>query len=527
MITTRREFLHKIAAVGGYSATFLTMQALGMTPATAATLPLTLEKGKQHGTRVVILGAGVAGLSAAYELGKAGYDCVVLEARERSGGRNWTIRGGDKLEMTDGTVQTCGFDRRPNLYWNAGPARLPARHETILGYVREFGIPLEVEVNTTREAYMFNADANGGKRVQMSQAMNDTRGAVSELLAKAIDRGALDQELTAHDKERVFAFLKQYGDLTPEKLYKGSTRAGFKTHPTADHAGTGRDPLPLNLLLDMDLWNGVIFEDIIDQQATMFQPVGGMDAIPKAFEKRLGKVIRFNSPVTALRRKGNGVQVAYLDKKSGQTRTVDAAYCLNTMALPILAKIPADFSPAHAEAIKAVHYHESVKVAWQAPRFWEKDDNLYGGISWIKGPTNMIWYPSGGMLEDLGVLVSAYASGAGGDIMSSKSLAEQFEWTRKVVEGAHPGKSAQLGKPMAIAWKKVPHSLGAAPEYHAGQENVFATLCQPDGPFYFGGDAVSRIGNWQEATIAGTRRALNLIEAHRMATSASAAKAAA
>lgn len=518
MTTTRRDFLHKIAAIGGTSATFITMQALGLTPAAATPLPLNLERGKRHGTRVVILGAGVAGMSAAYELGKAGYDCVVLEARERSGGRNWTIRGGDKLALNDGTVQTCAFAHGPNMYWNAGPARLPSRHETILGYVREFGIPLEVEVNTTREAYMYNAGANGGKRVQMRQAMNDTRGAVSELLAKAIDRGALDQELTAHDKERVFAFLRQYGDLTPEKLYKGSSRSGFKSWPSAEQAGVARDPLPLNLLLDMDLWNGVIFEDIIDQQATMFQCVGGMDAIPKAFEKRVGKAIRFNSPVTALRRKGKGVEVSYLDKQSGKTRSVTADYCLNTMALTVLATIPSDFSAAHAAAIRSVHYHESVKVAWQAPRFWEKDDQLYGGISWIKGPTNMIWYPSGGMLEDQGVLVSAYASGKTGDFMSSHPLAEQFEMTRKVVEGAHPGKSAQLSKPMAIAWKKVPYSLGAAPEYQAGQENLFATLSQPDGPFYFGGDAVSRIGNWQEAALAGTRRAMNMIESHRLAT---------
>jgi hypothetical protein len=49
---------------------------------------------------------------------------------------------------------------------------------------------------------------------------------------------------------------------------------------------------------------------------------------------------------------------------------------------------------------------------------------------------------------------------------------------------------------------------------------VFATLSQPDGPFYFGGDAVSRVGNWQEATLAGTRRAINMLDAHRVAAMA-------
>jgi monoamine oxidase len=86
---TRREFLHAIAGAGGYRAAYVMMQALELVPATAAGEPLRLERGARHGTKVVILGAGIAGLSAAYELGKAGYDCTVLEARDRSGGRNW------------------------------------------------------------------------------------------------------------------------------------------------------------------------------------------------------------------------------------------------------------------------------------------------------------------------------------------------------------------------------------------------------------------------------------------------------
>ena len=74
MGTTRRDFLLRIGTLGGYRATYLTMQAMGLvcTSASVAAEPLRLEKAPPHGTRVVILGAGVAGLSAAYELGRAG-----------------------------------------------------------------------------------------------------------------------------------------------------------------------------------------------------------------------------------------------------------------------------------------------------------------------------------------------------------------------------------------------------------------------------------------------------------------------
>jgi hypothetical protein len=124
-----------------------------------------------------------------------------LRPRDRVGGRNWTIRRGTKLDMTDGTRQVCEFDH--DMYWNAGPARIPSHHQAVLGYCRELGVELEVEINESRGSRLLNPAANGGKPLEMRQAVNDTRGAISELLAKAVNRGALDQELTVHDKERL------------------------------------------------------------------------------------------------------------------------------------------------------------------------------------------------------------------------------------------------------------------------------------------------------------------------------------
>ena len=208
---TRRDFLRRVAQAGGYRATYLTMQAMGLLGTVAVAEPLALEPGPRHGTKVIILGAGMAGLSAAYELCKAGYDCVVLEARDRVGGRNLTLRPGTRLDMTDGSRQICDFDE--GLYWNAGPARLPSHHQAIIGYCRELGIALEVEVNTNRGGLLHNPAANDGQPIELRQAINDARGEISELLGKAINRGALDDELSARDKERMLTFLHHYGDL--------------------------------------------------------------------------------------------------------------------------------------------------------------------------------------------------------------------------------------------------------------------------------------------------------------------------
>src|SRR5258707_6627675 len=107
MSGTRRDFLRQVGSVGGYRATYLTMQAMGLLGTAVMAEPLTLQKGEAHGTKVVILGAGVAGLSAAYELRNAGYDCIILEARGRVGGRHLSIKRGAPLVRKSGARRPC------------------------------------------------------------------------------------------------------------------------------------------------------------------------------------------------------------------------------------------------------------------------------------------------------------------------------------------------------------------------------------------------------------------------------------
>ena len=138
MTLTRRQLIDRVALAGGYGAAYVTMQQLGLLamPVVYAGPP-DFAPGSGTGTSVVILGAGLAGMTAAYELGKAGYDCRILEASDRAGGRCWTIRRGTRVEEIKGEAQTCSFD--DGLYFNAGPARIPAHHRAILGYCKAFG----------------------------------------------------------------------------------------------------------------------------------------------------------------------------------------------------------------------------------------------------------------------------------------------------------------------------------------------------------------------------------------------------
>jgi monoamine oxidase len=514
MSGTRRDFLRQVGSVGGYRAAYLSMQALGLIGAAATAEPLALQKGEAHGTKVVILGAGLAGLSAAYELGKAGYQCLVLEARDRVGGRNWSIRRGTALEMNDGTRQVCEFD--PDMYWNAGPARIPSHHQAVLGYCQELGVALEVEINTSRGARLYNPAANGGRPVEMRQAHNDVRGEISELLGKAIHRGALDEELTTHDRERMIAFLQAYGDLSPDLVFRGSTRSGYKSLPDAGgEAGERRDPLQLSAFLDIDLWNGVLFEEGFDFQATMFQPVGGMDRIPMAFAGTLGPAVRLNSEVTAIRRRNDGVAIDYAEEKSSKPVTVEADYCIVTIPLKVLEVIDNDFTATHRTAMRGIEYGNAIKIAWQSRRFWEIDDHIYGGISWVKGPTALVWYPSDGLFSQKGILLGGYATRGEVGALAALPLAAQLALSRAAIEGLHPGHGHELEKPMAVAWSKVPYSLGIAARYTTDHDPNYAVLSEPDGPFYFAGEHLSHIGAWQEGAILSARRAINMLDRRR------------
>src|ERR1700690_401849 len=173
MPISRREFIGRIARAGGYGAAFMTMHSLGLLGMveTEQRKDFPLPPSTGRGTKVIILGGGIAGLVSAYEMRRAGFDCTVLEAREPPGGRNWRLRRGSKLVFICGTTQVCTFDE--GNYFNCGPARLPSIHKAILGYCNELGVELEVEVNSSRRTLLQNDNVFDGKPIRQGQAVND------------------------------------------------------------------------------------------------------------------------------------------------------------------------------------------------------------------------------------------------------------------------------------------------------------------------------------------------------------------
>lgn len=478
--------------------------------AEAAPLP---DSGAQFGAgkSVVVLGAGISGLVAAYELEQRGFTVTVIEARGRVGGRAWTVRDGDKIEMIGEETQTAKFS--DGVYFNAGPARLPSFHQHILGYARKFSVPLEVEINSSRSAFIVG---DNGNRLRMRTAINDTRGHISELLAKAVNQGALDQALSPEDKLKLLPFLKFYGDLDDKYAFNGTVRAGFGKAPTVLEGEEPPQATPLGVLLDNKQLPMTLFEDMLYMQATMFQPVGGMDQISVGIERNLKSRAIRGAEVQRIRHDAKGVEIAFVDKASGAGRMLKADYCVCTIPFPVLSKIDCNFAAPVTKAIAGVVYDNSNKVAFEAPRFWEREQ-IYGGLSFVGGETSLIWYPSTGLHTERGMILGCYSSGEPGAKFVKRPIAEQIAMARAAIEKAHPGHGNDCVNPLVVNWKKVPYSLGPWPNWNPERKGSqeahndspdFKLLCQPDGRVFFASAALSQTPGWQEGGIQSAHAAV-------------------
>jgi monoamine oxidase len=521
---TRRHFINLVGKAGGLAAAYSTMAAMGLLAVPPVRAHPALPRGSGRGTRVIILGAGIAGMTAAYELSKAGYDCVILEARNRAGGRNWTIRGGDRVEEVD-SVQHVAWARSESAFFNVGPARLPHHHKTVLGYCKEFGVPLQVIVNDNRNAFLHDAGSFGGKPVRMRQVRNDILGHLAELLAKALDQGALDQAVSRDDQERLLEFLRRFGALQKDMRYRGSPRAGWAEPPGAGtEYGKLNEPLPLNTLTSVEFWEETSgFGDLYEQSATMLQPVGGMDRIAAAFAARVKPMLRFNAEVKQIRRAGErSTRVVYRNRASGRETALEAPFVLVTIPLTVLERIPADFSARHKAAIVAGagDYVPAAKIAFEAKRrFWEDDEHIYGGISWTTQDITQIWYPSSDFHGRGGIVVGAYIwSHEIGERIEELGPAQRVELALAQGEKLHPKYRSDLGKGVAVSWPKVPFSRGAWCEWSAeNRKNSYPVLIEPDGPFLFAGEHASNLPGWQEGAMLSAYKAIEAIAAQATA----------
>lgn len=521
---TRRHFLNAVGAVGGSTAVYQTSRALGLMPDTGAPAQMELLDVSRQKKKVVILGAGIAGLTVAYELEKAGYECSILEASHRSGGRNITFRHGDIVDEM-GNQQVVNFDDDPHMYFNGGAARLPGHHERAMHYCRVLGVELDIMANDNRLAWTQDDNSFAGERKRVREVTTSARGFLSEMMAKSVNANQFDEPLSDEDKERLLQFITAFGDLDDNAVYSGSSRAGYASGGFLKH-GELKGTLDFSEILKSRFWrSGMHFNEHVDWAAPLMTPKGGMDNIVKGFLRNIRSKVTLNAQVQSIQLRDGGVDVVYNHK--GRRRKVEADYCFNSIPSHFINGIPNNFSKEYVQYLTDMRRGNFFKIGLQMKeRFWEHE-NIYGGISHTSQRINQIWYPSHGIFQKKGVVLACYAFGPDQSNWFERLSPEQrIAEAAKMGEKLHPGYTNFIENGISVPWGRMNHMMGCGNSFRDDPDGdaKFKRIQAPEGRHYMIGDQISYHSSWQEGAFASAQHAVMDLDQRVRAEQSAAAK---
>jgi len=468
---TRRRFLAAAAAAAG---------AAGA----AAVLPGCGGSGGGGRGRVAIVGAGLAGLVAAYELERDGIEVVLLEARERAGGRVQTARNafyGDQSAELGGEY-------------------IDATHRVLLGYVRRLGLDLDDLRGRAGDLdRVLYADGKARRYREAVtpevQAEIDRFDASVDGLAAPLDpkdpvaRGAgldrrsvadLIEELNIEDEARTLVERRLRDDYTvePDRLSLLFHAARTKLDARAPASGTDA-----------------------------FRIDGGNERLVGALIDELEAKVDIEAPVTSIDRRADGVTLSV-----DGVREVQAQYCIVTAPLRLVSEI--DFRPALprrlAEAAAELQYGAATKTPLQyGRRFWVSDGLDGGAVTDL--PIGTTWEASTAQVGRAGILMS-YASGDAGLRFGRLRDSERLAAAATQVEQVFPDAEDRIRSGATAAWADERWSRGSYAAYAPGQVTRFwRALRRPVDRIYLAGEHCDSYTGYMEGAVRSGRRVARAI----------------
>ena len=439
------------------------------------------------GVSVIVAGAGLAGLAAAYDLMKAGARVALIEARDRVGGRVHTIWNG----FAEGQHAEAGADLIDG-----------SQHEIRL-LAEELGLKL-TGILRTGWAYV-RPDAQGRPHIVRRRV---TRGwdRLSEVLSKLIEAYRLgerrwDSPIAADLARRSVA---QWMDEISADDELRATTLGLRGFFLADP-----DDLSLLALVDQ-------FASEEPAIGRVYRVLGGNDRIATALAMRLGDRLQLSTELVAVSHRGRGVRASV--KHGRQLSTLQGDYLIFALPTTLLRRIPiAPALPAQQhDAIARLKYGRTTKTLLQfSKRFWRIPSRPRAFGSPL--PFGAVWDGNEEQRGRAGIL-SLMAGGSASDrtqAMVAKegvgALARSLEWLgarRAEVIGCHQ-----------TAWEADPWARGGYAYFDSGFEpSLRAWLARPCGRLFFAGEhtSIQWQGYMNGAIESGRRAAAEVAAVHRM-----------
>jgi monoamine oxidase len=455
------------------------------------------DRRDQPGKRVIIIGAGMAGLVAAYELARAGHDPLVLEAQNRVGGRVYTLR-----------------KFAPGLYAEAGAMRIPRVHDLTLGYIEHFGLQLRPFVMGNPKGLVYV----GGRRMTAEQA-----GLTPDELGFSVadhERGhsasALWEEATKDLKALLEAdpiagweqIVREYDGYTLREFLelKGFSEGAIEMYGVMNFVEAG-----INNAVTEEFREdfGKAYED-------MQEIVGGTDGLPNAFYAEIADRIRFGAEVHAIDQDTDQVTVHFKTESGRYSVTGDHA--IVTLPFSVLRQIEVltPFSREKQRAIRQLNYSASTKVLFQvSERIWETDDGIYGGATVTDLPIRRMNYPTPDPTNARGMLLASYTWDQDAARWGAMDEETRLEEALEDVSRIHPRIREVYEVGASHAWYNDRFANGAFALFEAGQQTQLqADIVKPEGRIHFAGEHCSLYHAWiQGALESGLRAARAIHEA--------------
>lgn len=418
--------------------------------------------------RIIVIGAGLAGLSCAYELNEAGFNVMLIEARSRPGGRVSTYREkfSDSLYSEMGAEYVDSTDMYVQEYCKKFDLEVLPANQYDGVYLRDQRLTMK-GLRSGNDLLPFEGTLKGklfGQEVQYIKKWID--------LVKL--KGINSPEVQALDKMSVEEILKKGG--APRDIID------LYTYANATEETTVPSKLSALYMVLSNIKTSSFSENTVEGRI-----FGGNDQLPKILAKKLGKKIMYNRPLYRLDYDSNGI-IATVKENEKQIQ-IPASKCVLAIPASILKNINIhpSFSKEKTNCIHNQEYGHAMKIAMQyRQRFWDSKNSI-GQRVFTDTPLRRIYHFSIDQPGPRGILLS-FTSGKDAIKLGKLDKNKRLEIAQNTCKNIWSESPQYWEKGIVKYWNEDPWAKASYSFAGVNQTNYREILAKPESSIYFAGE---------------------------------------